>query len=88
MAFDVLKGLRKLIPYIIYLLSHRTESSSQQIGGICGESHRGEEVSGRCGPVFGGDVLPPYHSERRQLQPQVQRSQVAQRSVRRAREVV
>lgn len=66
--------------YVISLHFHQTESSSQQTGGVCREGHRGEEVSGRCGSVLGGDVLPPHHPERRQLQPQVQRCQVAQRS--------
>lgn len=33
-------------------------------------------------------MLPPHHPERRQLQPQVQRGQVAQRSVHRAEKVL
>uniref|UniRef100_A0A671XDR2 SPT16 homolog, facilitates chromatin remodeling subunit n=1 Tax=Sparus aurata TaxID=8175 RepID=A0A671XDR2_SPAAU len=49
----------------------------QQAGGVGGEGHRGEEVPGRCRSLHGGDVLPSDHPERRQLQPQVQRRQVA-----------
>ena len=59
-----------------------TESASQQAGGVGGEGHRGEEVPGRRRSLHGGDVLPSDHPERRQLQPQVQRRQVAR--VRRA----
>lgn len=53
------------------------ESETQSSGGVCGEGHRGEEVFRRRGPLHCGDVLPTHHSERRKLQPQIQRCQVS-----------
>ena len=55
------------------------ESEAQQTGRIGGESHRGEEIPGWSRSVGRGDVLPPHHPERGQLQPQVQRGQVGGR---------